>query len=254
MRPADTDISEELALLEGLLIGTPEPASSRRSDVLAKSALVTGALIPTVLGAIAAGAAELEAPLQMGSATQGAPLPTAHTSVDRGPRVFVPIQRTAQVPFTAEHQPTVERRGTPTFSLSPRFKALMAAERGVTVRSGRAQAAALYRVAPGDSLYVIAKRLLGNGARWRELYAANKGKLASPSLLRVGMALSMPASPAASPIGDLYRVARGDSLYVIAARKLKNPARWHEIAALNRSELRGGTVIHPRQVLLLPTV
>lgn len=244
--PADTDISEELAILEGLLAGTPEPAPSWRSEAIAKTAIATGALIPTVLGAIAAGAAEIEAPQ--------APLPTMHTTVDRGPRVFVPIQRTAQVPFTAEHQPTVKLRGTPTFSLSPRFKALMAAERGVTVRSGRARASTIYRVASGDSLYMIAKRLLGNGARWRELYAANKGKIASPSLLRIGMTLSLPASPSATPIGDIYRVAQGDSLYVIAARKLKNPARWHEIAALNRSELRGGTVIHPRQMLLLPTV
>jgi nucleoid-associated protein YgaU len=199
-----------------------------------------------VLGAIAAGAAEME------PAAPQAPLPTIRAGQGQ-PRVFVPIQRTAHVPFTAEHQPTVALRGTPTFALNPTFKAMVASERGLRINTGRVARAAIYRVASGDSLYLIAKRLLGNGARWRELYSANRGKIASPSLLRIGMTLSLPGS-ALPPLGDTYQVARGDSLYVIAARRLKNANRWREIATLNADRLKGSTMIYPNQVLLLPNV
>jgi nucleoid-associated protein YgaU len=184
------------------------------------------------------------------SALATAPLPEVRSGQPKV-TVLVPIQRVKVVPLTAEHRPMVQIRGVPDFSLNPRFKAMLATQRGLTLTTGRAEAATLYRVAPGDSLYAIAKRLLGNGNRWRELYQANSGKLQSPSLIRVGMTLAVPG---AAPTGGTYHVARGDSLYVIAAKTLKNPARWREIAQLNRARLKGGTVIYPNQVLLLPSV
>jgi nucleoid-associated protein YgaU len=52
-----------------------------------------------------------------------------------------------------------------------------------------------YRVKAGDSLYKIAKRLLGSGRRADELYAANRDVIgAAPSRLKQGMVLRLPAS------------------------------------------------------------
>ncbi len=62
------------------------------------------------------------------------------------------------------------------------------------VRAGSTPSARrTYRVQPGDSLYRIAQRLLGDGGRWKELYALNKSVIgADPAKLRVGQVLVIP--------------------------------------------------------------
>ena len=49
-----------------------------------------------------------------------------------------------------------------------------------------------YVVAPGDSLWTIAARQLGDGKRWKEIYEANRGTLRSPDDLRSGQKLILP--------------------------------------------------------------
>lgn len=50
-----------------------------------------------------------------------------------------------------------------------------------------------YHVQPGDSLYAIAQRVLGNGNRWKELYELNKNVIGSDSSkLKVGQRLRLP--------------------------------------------------------------
>ncbi|MEU6310421.1 LysM domain-containing protein [Streptomyces sp. NPDC047014] len=50
-----------------------------------------------------------------------------------------------------------------------------------------------YTVREGESLTAIAARELGNEARWRELYAMNRGVIgSSPDLVRPGMVLTLP--------------------------------------------------------------
>ncbi len=51
---------------------------------------------------------------------------------------------------------------------------------------------ATYRVRPGDSLWIIARRVLGAGARWREIYELNRDVLKSPHRLRPGIVLKLP--------------------------------------------------------------
>lgn len=52
-----------------------------------------------------------------------------------------------------------------------------------------------YRVLPGDSLGLIAERLLSDPADWRSIYAANKSLIGkNPSDLQVGMVLKIPQS------------------------------------------------------------
>ncbi|MCY0922476.1 LysM peptidoglycan-binding domain-containing protein [Streptomyces sp. H27-G5] len=51
----------------------------------------------------------------------------------------------------------------------------------------------MYTVKSGDSLSAIARRELGNEARWRELYALNRGVVGSnPDLIHPGMVLTLP--------------------------------------------------------------
>ncbi|MCX5146689.1 LysM domain-containing protein [Streptomyces sp. NPDC048550] len=87
-------------------------------------------------------------------------------------------------PAAAPHSPY-----TPT-PASAAHKAVPAAP-----ASGPAPTAAqlMYTVRAGDSLSSIARRELGNEARWRELYAMNRGVIGSnPELLRPGQVLTLP--------------------------------------------------------------
>ena len=49
-----------------------------------------------------------------------------------------------------------------------------------------------YTVVRGDCLWNIAKRYLGNGARYTEIYNLNKDKIQSPNLIYPGQVLILP--------------------------------------------------------------
>ena len=49
-----------------------------------------------------------------------------------------------------------------------------------------------YNVVRGDTLWWIAARQLGNGARWPEIYNLNKGQIKNPSLIYPGQRLTIP--------------------------------------------------------------
>jgi hypothetical protein len=53
-------------------------------------------------------------------------------------------------------------------------------------------AAEYYVVQPGDTLGGIAKKVYGSFSQWPKIYEANRDKLSSPSLIRVGMELLIP--------------------------------------------------------------
>ena len=55
-----------------------------------------------------------------------------------------------------------------------------------------------YRVRPGDSLWIISRRMFGSGAGWTTL--ARYNNLDNPSLLKVGQELSL-------PLGNEYLVS-----------------------------------------------
>ena len=50
----------------------------------------------------------------------------------------------------------------------------------------------LHTVRPGDTLYEIARRYLGNGVRWPELFRANSGRVTNANLISVGQVLNIP--------------------------------------------------------------
>ena len=47
-------------------------------------------------------------------------------------------------------------------------------------------------VKEGESLWIISKKELGSGARWKEIYDANRDVLSSPEALRTGIKLRVP--------------------------------------------------------------
>lgn len=51
---------------------------------------------------------------------------------------------------------------------------------------------AAYTVAPGDSLWSIARRVYGDGTAWRSIYEANRSLLADPNQIYPGQRLSLP--------------------------------------------------------------
>lgn len=55
----------------------------------------------------------------------------------------------------------------------------------------------IYVVQPGDTLGGIAKKVYGDFRLWPTIFEANRDKISSPSLIRVGMELLIPPKPAA---------------------------------------------------------
>ena len=49
-----------------------------------------------------------------------------------------------------------------------------------------------YTVKSGDCLWNIAKKLLGDGTRWKEIYELNTDKIENPNLIYPGQQLTMP--------------------------------------------------------------
>ncbi|HEY9724084.1 MAG TPA: LysM peptidoglycan-binding domain-containing protein, partial [Oscillatoriaceae cyanobacterium] len=162
--------------------------------------------------------------------------------------------------------------------LNPMLQTIFTQQRKVVLTSKAKAACTFYQVASGDSLYAIAADLLGSGARWREIYEANKSKITRGYTVYPGMRLVIPtprqirepemlakakathpaavahAKPAVQTAdSNRYHVEKGDSLYVIAQKALHDPLRWREILSLNKQTLQGKTVIYPNQWLVLPS-
>ncbi|MCX4526866.1 MULTISPECIES: LysM peptidoglycan-binding domain-containing protein [unclassified Streptomyces] len=105
----------------------------------------------------------------------------AHKSVPAAPEPPATHSRPAPPQaMHAPHTPTPGSAAHKSVPAAPTKPAPAAKKRTYTVKSG-------------DSLSAIARRELGNEARWRELYAMNRGVVGSnPDLIRPGMVLTLP--------------------------------------------------------------
>lgn len=105
-------------------------------------------------------------------------------------------------------------------------------------------------VKKGDTLWGIAEKYLGSGSRYREIMSLNS--LTSVTI-HPGLVLSIPGTNAsaneAAKKTKTYTVKKGDTLWDIAAKYLKNGSRYVEIMSLSKIT---GTTIRIGQVLTLP--
>lgn len=122
-------------------------------------------------------------------------------------------------------------------------------------------------VQKNESLYKIAKRYFGDGNRWREIAAANTGKVGSDGSVRTGVSLAIPGvverESAGTPAvtrqevparsGPLkYTVKKNDSLSEISQRYLGTTKRMPEIIAANRGKIDDPDDIRVGMVLTIP--
>ena len=105
-------------------------------------------------------------------------------------------------------------------------------------------------VRAGDSLWKLAQRNLGHGARWSELLPLNPG-IRDPDHIQAGSRIYLP--PAVSPgrPATKFTVRKGDTLSKIAQTRFGHASLWSCIARANPN-LRDANLIHEGQVLLLP--
>lgn len=68
----------------------------------------------------------------------------------------------------------------------------------------------------------------------------------------MGPALAAKAEPVSKAAGTQYRVQRGDTLSVVAARVYHNPRKWKLIYDANRDTLGGSQKLKTGQVLIIP--
>lgn len=142
--------------------------------------------------------------------------------------------------------------------------------------SGLVAAARKYVVQPGDTLYEICQRLYGDGERWPELAARNKGKVGSNGTVYVGVTLDLmpgvrdaaleartnahPGAHKAAPKPPTarsghtrkYVVKKGDTLSQIAQREVGSIRFLGEIRKLNPSLKKNHDRIFVGQTLVLP--
>lgn len=104
-----------------------------------------------------------------------------------------------------------------------------------------------YTVQRGDSLYLIAWKVLGDPNRWPEIHALNRDQIENPHRIQIGMVLNLPGN---APVS--YRIRPGDTLWDLAERFLGSGTRWDEIYRLNRSTIRSPRLLMPDQEILLP--
>jgi nucleoid-associated protein YgaU len=131
-------------------------------------------------------------------------------------------------------------------------------------------------VRQGDTLYSIARRTLGDGSRYLEIFELNRGlpqqdggTLTDPGILRVGWRLELPPEGSPPPSngggnngggngggddsqgsGVTYTVRSGDTLSGIARSQLGDASRYDEIFEINRGrpQVGGGSLTDPARL------
>lgn len=120
----------------------------------------------------------------------------------------------------------------------------------VTEQSSPTSGYDTYTVKKGDTLWGIATKYLGNGAKYKEIMTLNS---LTSTTIHTGLVLMIPGTnkkaESAASATQSYKVVRGDSLWKIATKLLGNGARYKEIMQLSGIS---STTIHAGQVLTVP--
>ena len=103
-----------------------------------------------------------------------------------------------------------------------------------------------YKVVEGDSLIKIARKMLNDGERWREIHQLNADVLGPDAILKIGLSLKLPSDAKKSSLSSrssgvkssqsTYTVQSGDTLGEISMKLLGTSRRADEIAHINGLE------------------
>jgi nucleoid-associated protein YgaU len=93
-----------------------------------------------------------------------------------------------------------------------------------------------HQVQPGDSLWRMARRYLGDGSRWREILSLNPGLAAHPDSLSAGSTVILPSGIKSVPARGgpaTITVQRGDTLWSLAYTHFGRGSNWPALAQAN---------------------
>lgn len=137
-----------------------------------------------------------------------------------------------------------------------------------------------YVVAKNDTVSKIAREVLGDESRWREILAANPGLKATS--LKVGQSIQLPAKEVVKPatpkkptevakadlgnasntkstapkpkptVPKTHTVTKGETLSSIARRHYNDALAWKKIYKANKSRMKSATDVREGLVLALP--
>lgn len=111
-----------------------------------------------------------------------------------------------------------------------------------------------YTVQSGDNLWDIARKHMGDGTKWGDIYKANAEAIGqNPDLIQPGTALRMPdgTNTIASSAGG-YTVHPGDNLWSISSNHMGGGHHWGNLYHMNEGVIGANPgMIHPGQHLSL---
>jgi nucleoid-associated protein YgaU len=116
------------------------------------------------------------------------------TEVQPGERVLIPLYDldAVQTPASAVGASAPLVAGGAAGAPATKSGAQKKSEPATPAASSSTSGARIHIVKDGESLWKIAKQELGSGARWNEIYTANRDVLASPEALHTGQKLRVP--------------------------------------------------------------
>ncbi len=114
------------------------------------------------------------------------------------------------------------------------------------------QEAAGYTVKPGDNLWDIAKKNLGDGTKWQDIYKLNQDVVGTnPDLIHPGAQLNLGDGSHVTANAD-YTVQPGDNLWDISKQHLGGGQNWNHLYHQNANVIGDNpSLIHPGQQLNL---
>ncbi|MDQ1424004.1 MAG: hypothetical protein QOD72_1502 [Acidimicrobiaceae bacterium] len=150
----------------------------------------------------------------------------------------------------------------PRFGPAVSMRAPSAVVASVMPRSAVTPATPMWTVRRRDTLWGISEVALGRGERWREIQRLNADRAVAPGvvfaadqeLLRPGWVLALPVGAAVAPAASdatTYRVAKGDTLGIIAARHYGDVTQWRTIWEANRGTRFGARSFDDPNLILV---